>query len=159
MNLKKVGYPQKIRNELIILKNNKWKNPLVDGGKYLFIWVFQLIKGNKIIDHHCFCGLYEWMRIYGHLVSLAADITKCERTRHCGPHTVLPKIIMEMMTKVWGTLAYRETPLVLRKGSNLGLIQSLHSAANLQEIQNTRGTSWTAPRVSKSTKCRRWETL
>ena len=46
------------------------------------------------------------MSIYGHFVSLAAEIIKSERTRHCVPHIVLPKIIMEMMTKVRGTLIY-----------------------------------------------------
>lgn len=71
------------------------------------------------------------MSIYGHSVSLAAKITKSERTRHCVPHIVLPKIIMEMMTKLEGTREYIKTPLVLPEGSNLGLLQSLHSAANL----------------------------
>lgn len=42
-----------------------------------------------------------------------------------------------MMTKLEGTLKYIKTPLVLPKGSNLGLIQSLDSAANLQGIQKT----------------------
>lgn len=40
-----------------------------------------------------------------------------------------------MMTKLEGILKYIKTPLVLPKGSNLGLIQSLDSAANLQGIQ------------------------
>lgn len=42
-----------------------------------------------------------------------------------------------MMTKLEGTLKYIKTPLVLPKGSNLGLIQSPNSAANLQGIQKT----------------------
>lgn len=40
-----------------------------------------------------------------------------------------------MMTKLEGTLKYIKTPLVLPKGSNLGLIQSPNSAANSQGIQ------------------------
>lgn len=50
----------------------------------------------------------------------------------------LPKTIMEMMTKLEGTFKYIKTPLVLPKGSNLGLIQSLDSAANLQEIKKKK---------------------
>ena len=42
-----------------------------------------------------------------------------------------------MMTKLGGTLGYIKTTLALPKGSNLGRIQSLDSAANLQEIQKT----------------------
>lgn len=41
------------------------------------------------------------------------------------------------MTTLEGTLKYIKTPLVLPKGSGLGLIQSPNSAANLQGIQKT----------------------
>lgn len=73
----------------------------------------------------------------GHLVSMAAKITESERTRYCVPQIVLPKNIMEMMTKLGGTLEYIKTTLALPKRSNLGRIQSLDSAANFQEIQKT----------------------
>lgn len=43
-----------------------------------------------------------------------------------------------MMTKLEGTLKYVKTSLVLPRGSNLGLIQSLDSAANWKEIFKKR---------------------
>lgn len=73
----------------------------------------------------------------GHLGSMAAKITESERTRYRVPQIVLPKDIVEMMTKLGGTLGDIKTTLALPKGSNLGRIQSLDSAANVQEIQKT----------------------
>ena len=44
---------------------------------------------------------------------------------------------METMTKREGTLKCIKAAFVLPKGSNLGLLQSLDSAANLQKTQKT----------------------
>ena len=75
----------------------------------------------------------------GHFVSVAGKITESERTRYCVLQIVLPmpKSIMEMMTKLGGTLGYIKTTCVSAKGSNLDWIQSLDSAVTLQEIQKT----------------------
>ena len=75
----------------------------------------------------------------GHFVSVAGKITENERIRYCVLQIVLPmpKSIMEMMTKLGGTLGYIKTTCMPPKGSNLDWIQSLDSAVALQEIQKT----------------------
>ena len=90
-----------------------------------------------MIEHHSYCSLPECVSRCGHLVSVATKTTEGERARHCMPQIALPESIMEMITELGGTLWYIKTPLILPKGSNLGLIQSLDSASNLQEIQKT----------------------
>lgn len=75
----------------------------------------------------------------GHFVSMAGKITESERTRCYVLQIVLPmpKSIMEMMTKLGGTLGCIKTTCMSPKGSNLDWIQSLDLAVTLQEIQKT----------------------
>ena len=75
----------------------------------------------------------------GHFISMAGKIIESERTRCCVLQIVLPmpKSIMEMMTKLGGTLSCIKTTWMSPKGSNLDWIQSLDSAVILQEIQKT----------------------
>lgn len=105
-------------------------------GVYLHKYSPNMWKGNDRIRTSLFLQPSRMSRC-GHLVSMAAKITESERTRYCVPQIVLPKNIMEMMTKLGGTLGYIKTTLALPERSNLGRIQSLDSAANFQEIQKT----------------------
>lgn len=74
------------------------------------------------------------------------------------PHIVLPKTIMEMMTKLEVTLKYIKAPLVLPEGSNLGLIQSQIQLPICRKFIKKQRNMLNCTKGIKSAKRRLWET-